>query len=334
VDADALVVDGAPDGPSSDATYCYGAGIVSYCAPAMPSGSLIVSGAINTDADVRCQGTSLCMFVAHEITISAQTNVSGTRPFVLVAATTLTVDAPVLVTAGAMSGCSPTTAAVNDAGGAGGGAGGSFQGKGGNGGMGGAGVGGAGAVAANGLASPPTTLRGGCAGSRGGNAGTTGASGGAGGGAIYLIAGGSIDITSAGYVVAPGFHGSGAMMSAGGGGAGSGGYIGLDAPALTCNGVLSANGGGGGEGAGQVQNGNDGNDATNPTMVASGATAGTIYGGNGGDGSFNTTLTGGPGLMQAAGTTGGGGGGGGGAGFIKVYGGGSVSGCSVSPPAL
>lgn len=106
---------------------------------------------------------------------------------------------------------------------------------------------------------------------------------GVGGGAIQLVAGGSIVVSSTGYVDAPG---DGAT-----GGGGSGGAILLEAPVVRVQGSLTANGGGGGGPGGQ-----DGATGTRTsTRAAGGNEADAAGGGAGGAGS---DLDGAPGKLN------------------------------------
>jgi hypothetical protein len=135
-----------------------------------------------------------------------------------------------------------------------------------------------------------------------------------GGGAVFLIAGTKIDIQ--GGINAAGEGGTpGIKNSAGGGGGGAGGMIGFDAPMITANSLILANGGGGAEGSGTATvAGAPGNDPTT-ILAAAGGVENTVQGGDGGNGSAG--LAGGSGAAGTSGT-GGGGGGGGGAGLIKA----------------
>jgi hypothetical protein len=118
------------------------------------------------------------------------------------------------------------------------------------------------------------------------------ARGGGGGGAIQIVARGSISVGSFGIVYAGGAGGYEASPSAAGG---SGGAILLEAPAITINGHLAANGG---AGAGDAANGD-------PASTSDIPAAGGINGG--GSGSHGDTINGANGIAASGGTAGGGG---------------------------
>ncbi len=148
----------------------------------------------------------------------------------------------------------------------------------------------------------------------GGSAGGAGEmAAGAGGGALELIAGTSIVVGPIGAVSVGGGGGSGGDTIHGSAGGGSGGALLLEAPVVTIDGTLAANGGGGGGGVG----GAAGVDAEVSSIAAPGGLAGTS--GAGGSGSAGRTTAGGAG---AAGDPFGGknapGGGGGGSGWIHI----------------
>jgi hypothetical protein len=109
-----------------------------------------------------------------------------------------------------------------------------------------AGLGGAGGKI---LSQTPNPLFGGCGG------GSLGAAGG-GGGAIQISSSHSILVDRSGIISMPG-GGGGAMA----GGGGSGGVIILEAPTVTVEGTLAANGGGGAGGGGSAVDGTDGTDS-------------------------------------------------------------------------
>jgi hypothetical protein len=270
-----------------------------------------------------------CVVAATSIIINATLRAKGTKPLVLIASDSITVNqlidvgshrtTPEFIGAGAdpamcMVGTLPNGARS-------GGAGGSFVGKGGIGGD-GANSGGTGGLAAS-ATSNVTELRGGCSGQTG--TGNGKGAGGHGGGAIYLIAGNRIDITGPGINAAgeggdSGKGGPAATPNASGaGGGGSGGMIGFNAPTITCTSLLLANGGAGGEGSGVTIDGDPGADPLT-TAAAIGGTGNSAIGGDGGNGSSG--LAAGAGAngsngSSSAGNDGGGGGGGGGAGLIK-----------------
>ena len=237
--------------------------------------------------------------------------------------------------------------AAPDAGSGGGGAGG-FQGIGGDGGSAGfpmVAMGGMGGAAAT-MSTLAASVRGGCPGAPSGAAGpgavapatpASSAAPGAGGGALQLTAQRSIAI--AGRLLAGGAGGSGGPLasSAGGGGGGSGGYLGLEAPAISVTGALAANGGGGGGGAGTDRPGGDGADANAGATAARGGAGGGAMGGctgDGGSGTLAATVNGGDANNMAR--VCGGGGGGGAAGVIAVRSPAYVAAptANISPPVV
>jgi hypothetical protein len=348
VSDDASIID---TDTTSDAQTCYGTGIVRVCFAAAPTTPLTISTptTIDTASSAMCAATvsgadNFCVLVGTTITVNATLRANGTKPLVLIASDSITVTqlidvgshratqtTPEFVGAGA----DPTACmAGTPAGTRGGGAGGSFTGQGGNGGN-GAGTGaGTGGRAVNGT-TVATELRGGCPGQDGN--GASRGTGGHGGGAIYLIAGSSIDITGPGINAAgeggnPGLPSGGISSGAGGGGAG--GMIGFDAPTIACASLLLANGGGGGEGSGEITAGAPGADPST-TAAAAGGTGGVGIGGDGGNGSAGPAAGAGGSANNAtsnSGIDGAGGGGGGGAGLIKAPATASL-GAMVSPAA-
>lgn len=342
--ADASVdasVDASIDAFVADASPCFGNGIGALCLSAYPTAPLeLPAGGIDTTIDANCTevlapaGVPLCVLAGTSVTYTNALpfRAVGTRPLVIVAATTLTIETYLTVSSlDASTGAGASTAScmdrngAGDVGGGGGGAGGSFGGRGGNGGTGDtdmtAGFDGdaTGGVAV--AAAAPTAIRAGCWGSNGGSGGSGQIGiGGWGGGAIYLIAGQSITLNASIYAVGQG--GSGGAFQAGGGGGGSGGLIGLDAPTVVVMNRLNANGGSGGEagGPGSARGQAGTAAASDNTRTAGGA--GITTGGDGGAGSGIDPVS-----MQIIddGVTGGGsgdggGGGGGGAGYVYVKG--------------
>jgi hypothetical protein len=323
--------DGGIDTPPG--LMCFGAanGLVRPCFMSAPTGDVMLQGSLDTDTSPLCKppqtgGEGYCVIAANNINVADTTAVTGSKPLVLVAVTSISIvggatldvashHTPAKTGAGAgSSDCMAGTPMLPAASGAGGGgAGGAFGGNGGNGGT---GNGTAAAGGRPGAMQTPMKLRGGCPGQDGVN-GTFGA-GGKGGGAVYLIA--NTSITIAGDINASGEGGHpGTTGSAGGGGGGSGGMIGLDAPMIFNTGVVFANGASGGEGSGVSTPGRLGPEpiGTAPSGIATG---GTGNGGDGGTGSGTGALNGGTGSPGAGGAMpGGGGGGGGGIGVIKVY---------------
>jgi hypothetical protein len=345
-----LPPDVRPDTPPPDARLCFGTAPFTVCFTTPPTGNIdvLLPTTLNTDTgmvmgtQLNCVtpmsgGTGYCVVAADTISIAAPLRAVGSKPLVLVAATSISmplagsidVSSHRLPTesigAGAdPSGCNAGNPPTNANNTSGGGAGGSFAGAGGNGGNGGNGGGAAGTRGST--ITSIITVRGGCPAQDG--AGNGHGARGHGGGAVFLIAGNTITI--GGTINAGGEGGAGATVTAdGGGGAGAGGMIGFDATTVTVTGALIANGGGGGEGS-SMQNGNNGSDAGLTTAALGGAN-GSTPGGNGGDGSSGAA--GGAGVAgQDGGNGGGGGGGGGGAGLIKAPTGASLTGL-ISPAA-
>ena len=293
--SDAPAVDGSvePDVPGD----CFGAGLVRPCLAEPPASPRTLATAFDTDSADCIVEQGWCVVAATELSVSAL-RVTGSRPLVLVATGSITIDGVVdvasrrtatgfeLGAAASSSACVPGQTPSEG----GGGPGGSFGGRGGN--------GGAGTLnpAESAFATSVTTFRGGCAGLDGDGAP---GSGGPSGGAIYMLARTQIRIVGS-------INASGAGAGPGGGG-GSGGMIGLEAPSVSITGAVFANGGGGGEGGGAP--GANPSNATTPAVGGSGGP-----GGDGGTGSASTTRIGAAGENAAVG----GGGGGGGAGVIVV----------------
>lgn len=335
VDAAVDVIVPPPDTPEG----CYGAGIVTVCPDAPVTGNTQIAipnqATLSTTSSPTCvpyhlpsgaPDTTYCVVAAKTVSvgIAGRWIINGTKPLVVIATTTMTIDGlidaashrggnvgPNADPAACPSGGTPTVDA--------GGPGGSF---------GTAGGGGGGSTNDPKIPSAPATpspmvLRGGCPGTAG-NGGNSGAAG-RGGGAIYLIA---AELRINGTINASGAAGNGAGLSAGGGGGGSGGMIGLDSPAITIGalGRVFANGGGGGEGGGNSNGGNDGVDSAGPLLVSTGGRGNAGVGGDGGDGATGTTAaTAGENQDDS------GGGGGGGVGVIRVFPSQNLGG-SISPP--
>jgi len=324
-----------PDTPDG----CYGSGIVTVCPDSPITGntqvSITTSTTLSTTTSPLCVPYHLpsgapdrtyCVVAAKTVSISStgRWTVNGTRPLVVVATMTMTIDGTIDAAShrGGNTGpnadpvaCPVAGIPTDDAGGPGG----SFGT-----------VGGEGGAAANNpkvLAGPstpnPLALRGGCPGidGNGGNAGEPGR----GGGALSLIAS-TLQIN--GTINASGASGIGAGLSAGGGGGGAGGMIILDAPAITVGTLarIFANGGGGGEGGGASNGGNDGDDSASPTAISVGGGGNAGAGGDGGDGAAGTTAA-----TAGENSDDSGGGGGGGAGVIRVFPSQTLAG-SISPP--
>lgn len=340
--------DQSPDavGDASTADACYGSGLFHTCLSAPPPVTFTPSGAtLDTSSSTDCallaqtNGPTVCLIAARAITISSDLTVTGSYPLVLLGTETISVSGaidvsshlnPAVIGAGAnWSACPAATAAGPNGGGAGGGAGGSFGAVGGNGGVGnnggGTDVGVAGFAAA---AQTPTMVRGGCPGAVGG-LGTNNAPGGAGassGGAIYLLAGMSINVNQT--IAANGAGGSQGDADSGGGGGGAGGLIGLEAPTITVAAIVAANGGGGGGGGdGSPAAGGPGSDGLITTTIAApGGTRTVAYDTTGGSGGVAaSTATSGTSNPAA------GGGGGGSVGVIYIKG--TLNGATYLSPA-
>jgi hypothetical protein len=141
--------------------------------------------------------------------------------------------------------------------------------------------------------------------------------GGRGGGVVYLMAAGSIDVTSTGRINASGAGGLFASQRCGGAGGGSGGLIGFEALAinLAAASVVLAIGGGGSSGNGTSAA--QGLLGTEPSVdMPFDAPRTALPGGcNDSTGGGTASITGGAGTVPC-----GGGGGAGGEGFIRVFG--------------
>jgi hypothetical protein len=350
-----------------DGQMCFGAGLVkNLCVTTLPTTALTLPGAadpLDTDVDANCTqvvtqagGSALCVIIGTRVTVNGSLVAIGLRPLVVLGTDEVSVSSggtldasskqsPARKGAGANpNGCTAAGSGKNDSGGAGGGAGGSFGTAGGAGGDGdrntnGLPVGSAAGGAAGRAPPSPTTVRGGCAGGAGGagdnNDGTrTPGAAGDGGGAIYVIAGRTLNVT--GNIYASGAGGGSTSDSLGieqgGGGGGAGGMIGLDAPTITVTGRLVANGGGGAGGGGTSSGGGIGGDGTTTAWNtrASGGARAQARVGSGAEGTTNgvtNNLDGEPG-------DGGGGGGAGGLGFVMIYGRLTQAGAQISPAAI
>jgi len=303
-----------------------------------------VNDTFNTDTDGRCDTTenTACFVVGNSIVVNASATLDalGMRPLVLWSATTIVISGTVdassrsgVVKLG--SGANTTMCGALDGEAridispqpGGGGTGASYRGGGGGGGRGRSTNGNT--TALGGPVGVSIGLRGGCA---GGNGGHNLGSGGNGGGAVYLMAGASIQVT--GVINASGAGGGTATSSStqrpGGGGGGSGGLIGLEAPTINVtNARLISLGGGGASGGGDFDGavGQKGGDpVVDPVARGAGgiqsAPANSGGAGAAGDCSIGT------GGNVMAGITGGGGGGGGGCGYIKAFG--TVTGTAIA----
>jgi len=156
-----------------------------------------------------------------------------------------------------------------------------------------------------------TDLSGGAPGGNGsGPAGTCGGFsglGGGGGGAVVISSVVSIMVNANGSIHVGGGGGAAGCNGNSAPGGGSGGLAFLEAPTITMNGFIAANGGGGGGGPSDVSNGIVGSDATLSTTPAAGGPSASGSGsGKGGNGAAGATV---PTVGQAATSSGGGGGG-------------------------
>ena len=329
---DAEMIDAPPD-----AQACFGTAPFTICLQSAPTNPVVLetSEPLDTSNSPMCVptvsgGNNYCVIAATTIAINVKLRATGAKPLVLLASDTITAMAPIDVGshrgvapavpelgAGADStACTAGIAPGTGGGNGGGGAGGSFVGLGGAGGLGGnAGAGGV--PGAN--TTTVTELRGGCPGQDGQGGNDKGLRG-HGGGAVLLIAGNKIDVRTG--INAAGEGGAGGIGNASGaGGGGAGGMIALDAPMITCAGLILATGGGGGEGSDSaaVSTGASGADPAS-TTAAAGGTNNTVRGGDGGSGSVAATAPGGTGGGgdNTGASRGGGGGGGGSAGLIKA----------------
>lgn len=286
-------------------------------------------------------------WLVHASTVHVPLNVKwtvvGHRPLIIVAESDVTIEGEIIAMEPDTSSPQRCLAISGDVGmqSAPGGGGGGFGSAGGNGGLSASGNGtpGKGGDALEGPMLIPLVP--GCPGAAGGTAisGTgapiPGVPGGAGGGALEISSRTSIAVP--GQIQAWGTGGRGGtsggtcgafQCATGGGGGGSGGAILLEAPQVTIDGAVCADGGGGGQGGSPGQNaaGGTSGDCTLDTHGAGGVGAGG--GGSGGNAAPSAQIFGGVGMSG-----GGGGGGGGGQGRIHIHG--AVSGGGrIEPPAM
>ena len=310
------------------------------CFQTLPSNTITITGAIDTDTDSRCSvqhqannGPDVCVIGAGTMMVTGTVRVTGGKPLVLAATMDLTVSGLIDLrgiagqtapAAADQSPCLPTGNGIfsmtspGGAGGAGFGAGGAPGG----------GMGGQGGPPD----SPPMYVRGGCSGGFGAGqtATSNGGARGQGGGGIYLVANNSITVNSGASIEASGGGGGGSAY--GGGGGGTGGMIGLDSPFVEVDGDVISNGGGGGGGGGSGAAGTTG--STGSLASAAGG-QGVSSGGGGGDGGIGATgPTPGGAPGNCAGPPCGGGGGGGGVGVIWMnYTGAGITG-NVVPDSI
>jgi hypothetical protein len=330
--ADAGTGDGIDAIVPADGANCFGSGTFTVCLDALPTAAVSLPQALNTDTSPLCmaipaswialgQGPA-CFVIAPDLTVNGALRVTGSRPLVMLGTAQIKVDASIDIashgaTAGAgaqSSQCVTPPTGQNDSLGGGGGAGGTFMSVGGSGGAGNGGTA-TGATAPPATSSKPSTLHGGCRGSPGGA--SVASAFGAGGGAIYLIAGAQLILSSGVSINASGAGAPKDSRHSGGAGGGSGGMIVLFAPTIVAsNATLIANGGAGAGAGSQNQTGVPGMDPSvaSPTQPAIGGVGvqGSGAGGNGAAGS-SLAVDGGNGGGGA-----GGGGGGGGVGYIRA----------------
>jgi len=350
---DADVADDSIDAdPTVDARLCFGTGTYAVCLTAPPMAPLVLNpGLLDTGTFPLCltdQPTDwagnqpdACFLIGTTISVPAL-NVTGPRPLVLLASTTISING-ILDVASRNSGTvktgpgSPATecGTYNDdpadsTSGAGGGAGGSFVTIGGNGGNGNGAADSGGTALAALPAAPTMRLRAGCPGQLGG-LGENGSEGppGGGGGAVYLVAGTSIAFADNAAINASGAGAGKAGRQGGGGGGGSGGMIVLDAPTFSVGSMvtLMANGGGGASGGNDT--GGCGCFAGSDPLVTDPLSS--TPGGSGGGGAGGTGFAeGAPAVSGNPGTSNlGGGGGGGGGGYIQTTT--AIVGATLSP---
>ncbi len=323
---------------------CFGSGLIQVCLDAPPPDELAPLGSAFDTTSRACldvtqsDGSTVCVLAAVAVAITSNVAVTGQYPLVLLGTDTISIDgtldvsshsSPASMGAGAnWSDCNPATAAGPNTGGAGGGAGGSFGAIGGSGGEGNNGA--APNDGTGGLPGSPQIaliVRGGCIGALGatGAVASPGA-GGNSGGAVYLLAGTSIEVSAS--VAANGAGGGFGSDDSGGGGGGAGGLVGLEAPTITVTAIIAANGGGGGGGGdGTPAAGGPGGDgAITTTDAAAGGARTSSYDTEGGAGGVAAIAAG-----AGADNPGGGGGGGGGVGTIYVKG--ALTGSALISPS-
>jgi hypothetical protein len=285
----------ASDAMVGDAPACYGTTGYLLCYQHPPTGTVPLMGTMDTTAGASmCSAVpaswtaggqmDACVIAADTITIGSNLRVTGARPLVLVAATSITIAGTLdlsnhgagsgSVKCSSMDGANGMTSPVIPGGA---GAGGSLETPGGNGGASSSASGSTCGAQLNHL-----PLRGGMDGGTGGSCQAGTASGGHGGGAVFLAAGTSITVD--GVINVSGGGGAGGTYYAGGAGGGSGGMIALYAPSISANGTLMANGGGGGTSGVNNAGTRSGGDpsVTTPTMGGAGGVFGSQA--SGGDG--------------------------------------------------
>jgi hypothetical protein len=261
----------------------------------------------------QADGSPLAVLVVQSLTIgaSAQVLARGSNPLAIVAQSTVNIQGSLVAQGGGVGADGPNAGGARQtASGTGGGAGGGgapIDGSGGGGGY--CGIGGTGGTRTDGGTPAPSGKAYGSAsnvpllGGASGGGPVDFPAGGPGGGAIQISAGASVLVGTNGVISVPGY---GAVDSFGGGG--SGGAILLEAPMVTINGALAANGGSGDAGGGRPH-------GQNGTATIQPAVDSAHWGGNG---SADTTIDGAPGTVDPGGNYYNVGGGGGGAGRIRI----------------
>lgn len=325
----------ASDGPHQ---FCYGAAGYQLCFATPPTGDVVLTGSnnkISTNTFTACTAAptswgsaqpDVCMIAADTIELTTSLRVTGTKPLVLVAATSIDIAATLDLSNNGAGSAQPQCATINGysdtstSNTGGGGAGGSLKTQGGAGGYG----------SGYGVPCPAETnhvpLRGGMAGGGGGDyeANNGGGTGGLGGGAVFLAAGSAITVD--GVINVSGGGGAGGTYYGGGGAGGAGGMVALAAPLLSVGGIIMANGGGGGTpGINDAATGYGASPSVSSPL--DGGSGGTMDQGSGSQPSGGHGCgAAAPAVAGASGTAGGGGG----CGFVLVSG--TVTGgTSISP---
>jgi hypothetical protein len=313
---------GGGGGDGGGGSACVMGSLIDACFHTLPAGNVTLNSPINTDTDSRCVtqaqpgGPDVCMIGGATVMVTGTVRATGKKPLVLVAVMDLTVNGVIDVSGIALNAPpaavdqSPCPGVGNglDGNGPGGGGGGAFGTGAKSGGQGAANTQGAGGTAST----PPAYIRGGCSGGKGGNGSpSTAGLAGIGGGAVYLLAGDSIDVGDGSSINASGGGGGGGSLVGGGGGGGAGGMIGLDAPEVDVEGDVFANGAGGGGGGDTTDVGSSA--FTGSLTAAAGGMAPNGASGTGGNGGVGAQAP-----LVGSSCPGGGCGGGGGGGSVGV----------------
>jgi hypothetical protein len=298
-----------------------------------PGGTNGMTLAADQQTDITTASGPINVFIVTTFNITGghTLHVVGPKPFGIVGNGDITIDGTLdgsadtlVAAAGAWNAndCAASTPATpgNHVGGAAGGGGGGFQGHGGHGQDSDSNEGGeTGASGGTAIAAMPLGLRGGCPGGTGGsvsNMNGRGGQGGGGGGAVDVVSGTAVAVHGAAAINVGGGAGLGGnAIDGGAGGGGSGGMIFLEAPQVSVQGVLAANGGSGGSGAGGNASGAIGQPGQASASAAVGA-PGNGAGGPGANGSAGAQLDGADNVATRPPAAGGGGGGS--AGYIAI----------------